>query len=143
MATWIASADNPLTARVIVNRVWQYHFGEGIVRTPSDFGVMGATPTHPELLDWLAHLFVHDADWSLMVSEFDPDGGIVEISTDDLRGTQVHEVPIVYAFDAFEIEIKGGSTKVWLSFLELQHHDKKRDLAIFVPLRAQQRSEGI
>ncbi|MDP6467947.1 MAG: DUF1549 and DUF1553 domain-containing protein [Pirellulaceae bacterium] len=65
MATWIASPDNPLTARVIVNRVWQYHFGEGIVRTPSDFGVMGDTPTHPELLDWLAHWFVHDANWSL------------------------------------------------------------------------------
>jgi hypothetical protein len=65
MAEWIASDDNPLTARVIVNRVWQYHFGEGIVRTPSDFGVMGDTPTHPELLDWLAHWFVHDANWSL------------------------------------------------------------------------------
>jgi hypothetical protein len=65
MATWIASDHNPLTARVIVNRVWQYHFGEGIVRTPSDFGVMGDRPTHPELLDWLADWFVHDANWSL------------------------------------------------------------------------------
>ncbi|MBP90418.1 MAG: hypothetical protein CMJ64_27555 [Planctomycetaceae bacterium] len=65
LARWIASSGHPLTARVIVNRVWQYHFGEGIVRTPSDFGVMGDAPTHPELLDWLAHWFVHDADWSL------------------------------------------------------------------------------
>ncbi|MCH2212087.1 MAG: DUF1549 and DUF1553 domain-containing protein [Fuerstiella sp.] len=64
-AKWIASAENPLTARVIVNRVWQYHFGEGIVRTPSDFGVMGDSPTHPELLDWLTHWFVNDANWSL------------------------------------------------------------------------------
>ncbi|MDA1313263.1 MAG: PSD1 and planctomycete cytochrome C domain-containing protein [Acidobacteria bacterium] len=64
LARWIASADNPLTARVIVNRVWQFHFGQGIVRTPSDFGVMGDPPTHPELLDWLATWFVENG-WSL------------------------------------------------------------------------------
>ncbi len=64
-ARWMASAGNPLTARVIVNRVWQYHFGEGLVRTPSDFGIIGEAPTHPELLDWLAHWFAHDANWSI------------------------------------------------------------------------------
>lgn len=64
LARWIASPENPLTARVIVNRVWQFHFGEGIVRTPSDFGLMGEAPTHPELLDWLASWFV-ERDWSL------------------------------------------------------------------------------
>jgi hypothetical protein len=65
LARWIASAENPLTARVIVNRVWQHHFGEGLVATPSDFGEMGARPTHPELLDWLADWFVHEGGWSL------------------------------------------------------------------------------
>lgn len=65
MARWIARPENPLTARVIVNRIWQHHFGAGIVRTPSDFGVMGTPPTHQQLLDWLTHWFVHDANWSM------------------------------------------------------------------------------
>ncbi len=63
-AEWLTSKDNPLTARVMVNRLWQHHFGEGIVRTPSNFGKMGERPSHPELLDWLA-LELVDRGWSL------------------------------------------------------------------------------
>ncbi|MBI1904352.1 MAG: DUF1553 domain-containing protein, partial [Planctomycetia bacterium] len=64
LARWIASAENQLTARVIVNRVWQFHFGRGIVRSPNNFGQLGDPPTHPELLDWLACDFV-DSGWQL------------------------------------------------------------------------------
>jgi len=64
LAGWIASPHNPLTARVMVNRVWQHHFGKGLVQTPNDFGAMGRPPTHPALLDWLASRFIEDG-WSV------------------------------------------------------------------------------
>ena len=64
LAGWLTGADNPLTARVMANRLWHYHFGQGIVRTPSDFGLMGERPTHPELLDWLAVEF-RRSGWSI------------------------------------------------------------------------------
>ena len=64
LAEWIASPENSLTARVMVNRIWQHHFGRGIVSTPSNFGRMGQPPSHPELLDWLATEFVRQG-WSI------------------------------------------------------------------------------
>jgi hypothetical protein len=64
LADWIADPENPLTARVMANRIWQYHFGKGIVATPSDFGRQGKPPTHPELLDWLARRFI-ESGWSV------------------------------------------------------------------------------
>jgi hypothetical protein len=87
LADWIASPANTLTARVMVNRVWQHHFGRGIVRSTSNFGSLGDPPTHPELLDWLAAEFV-ERGWRLkplhrliltsnayrMSSAADPDG---------------------------------------------------------------------
>ena len=64
LARWIASPENPLTARVMVNRIWQYHFSVGLVPTSNDFGNQGKPPTHPQLLDWLAHRFVEEK-WSI------------------------------------------------------------------------------
>lgn len=64
LANWIASPENQLTARVMVNRIWQHHFGRGLVRSPNNFGLQGDRPTHPELLDWLASEFIASG-WSV------------------------------------------------------------------------------
>ena len=63
-AEWLVDPENPLTSRVMANRIWHHIFGSGIVPTPSDFGRAGAPPTHPELLDWLANEFV-ESEWSI------------------------------------------------------------------------------
>lgn len=64
LAEWLTRTDHPLTARVMVNRIWHHHFGQGIVATPSNFGSRGAKPTHPRLLDWLAARFIREG-WSI------------------------------------------------------------------------------
>ncbi len=97
LAKWITRPDNPLTARVMVNRIWQGHFGRGIVATPSDFGAMGDGPSDPELLDWLASEFVasgwklkamhrlivtseayqRSAEWNEKAAEVDPENSAI------------------------------------------------------------------
>ncbi|MEE9240229.1 MAG: DUF1553 domain-containing protein, partial [bacterium] len=64
LARWLTDSRNPLTARVMVNRIWKWHFGEGLVRTPNNFGKMGEPPSHPELIDYLARRFIDDG-WSV------------------------------------------------------------------------------
>ncbi|HEY2844635.1 MAG TPA: PSD1 and planctomycete cytochrome C domain-containing protein [Bryobacteraceae bacterium] len=64
LARWMASSEHPLTARVIVNRIWRWHFGQGIVASTDNFGILGARPSHPELLDWLARKFI-EGGWSI------------------------------------------------------------------------------
>jgi hypothetical protein len=64
LARWLVCRDHPLTGRVIVNRIWRWHFGQGLVRTPDNFGKLGERPTNPSLLDWLAHRFLEDG-WSI------------------------------------------------------------------------------
>ena len=64
LARWLTDDEHPMTARVIANRVWHWHFGNGLVRTPDDFGIRGAKPTHPELLDWLASELIRSG-WSI------------------------------------------------------------------------------
>ena len=64
LAQWLTRPEHPLTARVMVNRIWQHHFGKGIVATPSNFGLRGEEPTHPELLDFLAARFI-ESGWSI------------------------------------------------------------------------------
>jgi len=65
LAQWLTDPNHPLTARVMVNRIWQHHFGRGIVRSPNNYGMMGDAPTHPKLLDHLAYKFSHEAKWSI------------------------------------------------------------------------------
>ena len=98
LANWITDPRNPLTARVIVNRLWQYHFGHGIVETPSDFGHAGARPTHGELLDWLVTQLIAN-QWKLK-----PINRLIVLSATYRQSSRL---------DAHAASIDGGSTLLW------------------------------
>ncbi|MBI4624848.1 MAG: DUF1553 domain-containing protein [Verrucomicrobia bacterium] len=112
LANWIASPENPLTARVMVNRIWQHHFGRGLTPTPSDFGTHGQKPTHPELLDWLASEFVARG-WSvkamhrlMLLSATYQQSSSVET----LKGSGVQSEPAAKPFNASTVQPFTAST---------------------------------
>ena len=96
LATWITSPKNPLTARVIVNRLWQQHFGRGLAANASDFGHLGEKPTHPELLDWLAARLVKDG-WSLKKIH----RLMVTSATYQMRSTSMQSAELAYPENRF------------------------------------------
>jgi cytochrome c551/c552 len=96
LAEWVASKDNPLTARVMVNRIWQYHFGRGLVSTPSDLGRRGGTPSHPELLDWLTTQFVDDG-WSMKkLHKLIMTSSVYRLSSEVSKAATDHDAENVY-----------------------------------------------
>ncbi len=100
LARWLVSEENPLTARVMVNRFWNQLFGAGIVETVEDFGTIGAEPTHPELLDWLALRFSKDYEWSMK----------------DLIKTMVMSATYRQTSKISELAMENDPNNVWLSF---------------------------
>jgi hypothetical protein len=104
LAKWVTSRQNTLTARVIVNRVWQMHFGQGLVATPNNFGKMGARPTHPELLDWLATWLARH-DWSLK--------GLHELIVTSQAYQQSTSAESSAASSAAPSSIDPGNTLLW------------------------------
>ncbi|MBN8419558.1 MAG: PSD1 domain-containing protein [Verrucomicrobia bacterium] len=106
LADWIANAQNPLTARVMVNRIWQGHFGTGFVQTPSDFGRMGMKPTHPELLDYLATEFIRSG-WSVKHMH-----RLILLSETYGQSSQTHELPPPSASRTTGSEIINHKSKI-------------------------------
>ncbi len=123
LAEAIADAENPLTARVIVNRVWQQHFGRGIVTTPSNFGQLGERPSHPELLDWLADRFMKQG-WSLKQLHRD----IMLSATYQLASTGADKVPALAANQAKDPD----NVLLWRSPRRRLDVESMRDAMLFV-----------
>lgn len=127
LANWITDPRNPVTARVIVNRVWYYHFGAGIVNTPSDFGANGDRPSHPELLDWLAASFVEHG-WSIKWLH-----RLILSSRAYQQSSQ---------FNAKAHVIDAGNRLVWRMPLKRMDAETLRDSILFVSGNLDMRSGG-
>lgn len=119
LAEWITHADNPLTARVIVNRLWHWHFGQGIVNTPSDFGKGGDRPSHPELLDWLATELVR-SDWSLKAMHR------------LILNSAAYKQDSRYAADATGVSVDAGNRLLWRQNSRRLEAEAIRDAVLFV-----------
>jgi hypothetical protein len=94
LAKWITDTNNMLTRRSIVNRVWHYHFGRGLVETPNDFGHMGALPSHPELLDWLAFWFVENGESLKKLHRLIVTSATYRQASQEGRASRVPDLPV-------------------------------------------------
>jgi len=123
LASWVTEGDNPLSTRVIVNRLWQHHFGSGLVATPNDFGTLGEPPSHPELLDWLARDLV-SGEWKLKrlhrlmmtssayrqaASEDDADGLLVGVPARRLSAEQLRDAMLTASGELQTASVGGKS----------------------------------
>ncbi|MDA0921758.1 MAG: DUF1553 domain-containing protein, partial [Planctomycetota bacterium] len=117
LSDWITSPDNPLFARVIVNRIWQYHFGKGLVTTPSDFGFNGGPPSHPELLDWLASQFTNNGQ------RFKPLHRLIVTSATYRQGSSTNE---------FAQKVDAGNRLLWRKSPRRLEAEVVRDALLFV-----------
>ena len=109
LANWLTHSHNPLTARVIVNRIWQQHFGRGLSESPSDFGVMGMEPSHPQLLDWLANWFVENG-WRIKQLH-----RLILTSATYRQRSRLPNDASVVAAAAWELALERDPDVLWLS----------------------------
>ena len=154
LAHWLTANDHPLTARVMVNRIWKWHFGEGIVRTPDNFGKLGEAPDHPELLDWLALKFQAN-DWSvksmhrlIMLSDAyqrasTPPEGLAESDPDNRQFTHMNRRrmeaetlrdALLAVSDSLDLEV-GGKTMRHKNFANLNAQSYSRDPTLYASRR--------
>lgn len=150
LADWLTEPDHPLTARVMINRIWKWHFGEGIVRTPDNFGTLGDRPDHPELLDWLAQRFL-ESGWSIKsvhrlimrssayqqavtvsrnASEVDPENRLLWTANRRRMEAEALRDSLLTAADQLDTAM-GGKTLPHRNFTNLNAQAHSRDPALY------------